>query len=944
MAVRDRATIAGELLAAESTSSIRTTVRATLLMLLLALLAGVMAYQAPPQGRVAIGWPGDRLFVGVSPGLGQAPVERGDLFADELTPDSPTGRSRWTRERAVLVLPNVGAGSALQLTIVAQGWPASVGVQPTVSVFIDEALVGNFVPTPHWEAYSFSVPGIVHQHDNLTITLQSSATLTDERDPRPKGVRLAEIRIASNQESALFLPPAWPAVALLGWNAVLLAVLLACLRLSQAQVYILTTLGISIAAIGLAGARIWMAAILNVAMIGLLALNVLVYRQPLLTFIRRLVQHYAHGRILGYGLVTVALVCFGYVLFHVFHWMTAVGIRLFWQIFPDSLLLALLGTALLALILNNGRTGLPRLSDALVDWLATRYGARLVLGLFAVIWLGFEATVIAALPYVGHADYSDNAIVARNLVRGRGWVVDYISQFYYLYDSVTRPQETWPLLQPVWIAPFFALFGPTAWAAKIPNFIFDVILLVLLYNIGSWLWDRRVGVTAAIIVLTNYLFFRLSIYVTNDLAFVVFSLAATAALLRSHTDAGKRWQWLIVSAICTGLMMLQKPSGAMFALGMGLWQLTILLNHLRPIPTWQQRWQRLRTELTPIVVWSLIALFILSPYLVRNMILFGKPVYSTESYDAWVLDYRGVSGDAWAEIYRVFAPEWGGPGLPNRSWILRWGFDATITKFETQVRELRAYLMPAWPGAPDPIAALFSHDAQKNILTSLGAWLALTGFLAAIAYRRNWMSLIGFTYTPYILFMLTYWRTNEERYWVALIPWLALLASWIIWAGYDRLAAIGDRRWAPLGLILALTAIVTIVAGSQADIADKVRNEPRIWQQDLAAYEWLRANTPPDAVIMTRLPWQVNWHTERPAVMIPNTDDRELLLHIAHHYGAKYLVLENQMRVKGDVGRLLAPLMDHANQPGMIIDGFELLYASPTPDFRAFIYRIPTSK
>jgi len=50
------------------------------------------------------------------------------------------------------------------------------------------------------------------------------------------------------------------------------------------------------------------------------------------------------------------------------------------------------------------------------------------------------------------------------------------------------------------------------------------------------------------------------------------------------------------------------------------------------------------------------------------------------------------------------------------------------------------------------------------------------------------------------------------------------------------------------------------------------------------------------------------------------------------------------MRVKGDVGRLLAPLMDHANQPGMIIDGFELLYASPTPDFRAFIYRIPTSK
>ncbi|MGQ9613421.1 glycosyltransferase family 39 protein, partial [Chloroflexus sp.] len=757
----------------------------------------------------------------------------------------------------------------------------------------------------------------------------------------PKGVRLAEVRISPAGEAALWLPPAWPAVALMGWNALLLALLLTRLRLSQ--VYVITAIGIGTAAIGLAVARIWMAAILNVAMVGLLVLLVIAYRQPLLFYLRFLVQRYGQGQALSYGLVAVALVCFGYVLLHVINWMTAAGIRLFWQVFPDSLLLTLLGTTLLALLLTYGRAGLPRLSDRLVDVLASRRGAWLVLGGFAVIWLGFEATVIAALPYAGHADYSDNAIVARNLVRGRGWVVDYISQFYYPYDSLTRPQETWPLLQPVWIAPFFALFGPTAWAAKIPNFVFDVILIVLIYAVGSRWWDRRVGVTAAVLVLTNYLFFRLSIYVTNDLAFVVFSMAAMAALLQSNTDPARQWRWLFISAVSTGLMMLQKPSGAMFALGMGLWQLAILANHLRMAGDWQQRYQRLRIGLTPIIVWSAIALLILLPYLVRNLFLFGKPVYSTESYDAWVLDYRGVSGDAWSEIYRVFAPEWGGPGLPDRSWILRWGFDATFTKFETQVRELRAYLMPAWPGAPPVLAALFSHDAQKNILTPLGAWLALTGLLAAIAYRRRWLGLLAFTYTPYIIFMLTYWRTNEERYWVALIPWLALLAAWVIWAGYDRLAAVGDRRWAPLGLILALAAIITIVTGSQADIEDKVRNEPQIWRQDLAAYEWLQANTPPDAVIMTRLPWQVNWHTERPAVMIPNTDDRELLLQIARHYGAQYLVLENQMRVKGDVGRLLAPLMDHDNQPGMIIDGFELLYASPTPDFRAFIYRIPDS-
>jgi hypothetical protein len=132
-----------------------------------------------------------------------------------------------------------------------------------------------------------------------------------------------------------------------------------------------------------------------------------------------------------------------------------------------------------------------------------------------------------------------------------------------------------------------------------------------------------------------------------------------------------------------------------------------------------------------------------------------------------------------------------------------------------------------------------------------------------------------------------------------------------------------------------------VVGFSRPDIANKVRNEPGIWAPDLAAYSWLDERLPAETVVMTRIPWQLNWHTRRPAVMIPNTPDRARLLEIARHYGAEYLVLENQQRVKGDAGRLLAPLLDHDNQVGQVIDGFELVYASPSEDFRAFIYRIP---
>jgi hypothetical protein len=377
----------------------------------------------------------------------------------------------------------------------------------------------------------------------------------------------------------------------------------------------------------------------------------------------------------------------------------------------------------------------------------------------------------------------------------------------------------------------------------------------------------------------------------------------------------------------------------MIAVGLGLWLLTRTLTFDRA---------GLRRTAVYAGGWALLALLVLSPYLARNMALFGMPVYSTESHDAWVLGYRGNSGEAWNDIYRVFAPELGGPGIPDRSWILRWGFDNTAAKFQTQFDALRDYLLPAWSGVPGALVGedgrpyFLSRDEEKNLLTPAGAWLSLIGFIAALRTRRRLLGLLALAYTPYVLFLLTYWRTNEERYFLMLMPWLALLAAWIIWAGYDRLAAIGDRRWTPLALILACAAVVSIVQPSWPCIAAKVEVEPRQWAPDVAAYDWIEANTPPDAVMMTRNPWQLNWHTGRPAVMIPNTDDRDMVFLLAEHYSADYLVLETLQRVKGDAARTLAPLIDaRTAQPGDVIDGFELVYASPTPDNRVLVYRFP---
>jgi hypothetical protein len=407
--------------------------------------------------------------------------------------------------------------------------------------------------------------------------------------------------------------------------------------------------------------------------------------------------------------------------------------------------------------------------------------------------------------------------------------------------------------------------------------------------------------------------------------------------------------------VLTGLMLLQKPASALIATGMGIWLILRIIQHQggRLLPAGIS-WQRPRSLLqhpllARMLLWAVPALLIFTPYVVRNLTLFQTPVYSTERYDAWVLGYRGDSSEAWEDIYRVYVPALGGAGVPDRSWILRWGFDHTLDKFITQVEAVRDYLLPAWQGLPQSLAGkdgqvpFLSQNERKNLFSPLGAWLALAGIIAALAARRRLLSLLFLAFAPYTLFLVTYWHANEERYFLMLIPWLALLSAWVLWAVFDRMRAIGDGRWAPLGFVLVGLSVFSIMQFSWPIIASKVEHEPDKWAPDLAAYTWIEEHTPPDAVVMTRNPWQFNWHTSRAAVMIPNTSDYDILMFLARYYDVDYIVFDSLMRVKGDAARVLAPLINPpVARVGERVDGFKLVYVSPTEHNRVLVYALPT--
>jgi hypothetical protein len=264
----------------------------------------------------------------------------------------------------------------------------------------------------------------------------------------------------------------------------------------------------------------------------------------------------------------------------------------------------------------------------------------------------------------------------------------------------------------------------------------------------------------------------------------------------------------------------------------------------------------------------------------------------------------------WEDIYRVYTTTGGlsAQGVPDRSWILRWGFDVTALKLATQVKAARDYLLPPWL---DQSRALSDLDSEKKaLLFGLGAWLALLGAVGVLRSRRSLFTLLALAFGPYLVFLIVYWHANEERYFLMVMPWLALLACYTLWRGYDRVAAIGDGRWTPAGLALAITALVMIVQPSWPYNAKKLREEPALYQADTDAYTWLRTHTAAGDVVMTRLPWQLNWVSERPALMVPNTADPEVVLKLARYYHARYLVRDTFAQPGDDAKAVLQQLID----------------------------------
>lgn len=157
-------------------------------------------------------------------------------------------------------------------------------------------------------------------------------------------------------------------------------------------------------------------------------------------------------------------------------------------------------------------------------------------------------------------------------------------------------------------------------AAKYIHFIFGLLTALIVFifirrRIGS-VW----GALGGLMFLTIPLILKLSVTVYVDLGLVFFATASLFSALIWLEDT-RKWHWLLLAGICSGLALSTKYNAIVSFLVLGLLLPLFFLNSRQNKHA--EHWNTIKYSL----VFAALALLVFSPWLVRNYNLTGNPIY-----------------------------------------------------------------------------------------------------------------------------------------------------------------------------------------------------------------------------------------------------------------------------------------------------------------------------
>lgn len=149
---------------------------------------------------------------------------------------------------------------------------------------------------------------------------------------------------------------------------------------------------------------------------------------------------------------------------------------------------------------------------------------------------------------------------------------------------------------------FFKLFGVNEFWARAASAFSGIVLVIITYLIGKLVYDRSVGLLAAVVLLTSYQFVDRARFGTTDMMLTLFTFLAIYAYL-SLEEENQKW-WYMVWLSCA-LAFMVKGIGGLIAPMVIILSLLLDRNFLATLKS-RHFWQGLLLAFILVAPWHII--------------------------------------------------------------------------------------------------------------------------------------------------------------------------------------------------------------------------------------------------------------------------------------------------------------------------------------------------
>lgn len=403
-------------------------------------------------------------------------------------------------------------------------------------------------------------------------------------------------------------------------------------------------------------------------------------------------------------------------------------------------------------------------------------------------------------------DQADYCQIARNLYGGEGFTTKALKPLELAFDArLERHPDYWrPPLYPLMICVAYALAGVKESAGVLVSGFFFILLAPAMYLFGRRMSGRTVGIAAAALVIFLPQMWDYSLHALTEMSFA-FLLAAL--LYAIYVGANP-----FVTGLVFGLCYLHRYNTLVY-LPAVLWFFLVIDRY---------KWRETG-------LFGVGALLVSLPWLIRNTVLTGNPMFSLQKYEMamFTKTYPGYY------LYATFDPV--GPIA-----MLSRHFGDLVTKYTRGLN----YLTGEIPLLTHPTVMLF--------------------FFASLLAFRIQRRLRFLLYTVCIMMVL-------QMHFVAIVhplirlfvPFIPVIALFSVIA-FDRLLRLAPwprvRPWL-IGAAAFAVAATSVGKGWNTDYES-------IWSMNREEFEYLR-QLPAGSVVVTDQPWGVAWKANLVSILAP---------------------------------------------------------------------------